>query len=95
MGDTWEKKVCPIWFWTWCCPISSTSRQNYVVGTRTIADDRASSVFEAIETIVWKPAIASVVPIVSKFLETTGTIIWNQALTAPKLNKSTIVGTLK
>ena len=36
------------------------SRQNSVVGPRNIADDRASSVFEAIETIVWNQAISSV-----------------------------------
>ena len=62
------------------------SRQNSVVGPRNIADDRVYSVFEAIETIIWKPAIVSVVPIVSKFLETTGTIetirtiIWKPGL---------------
>ena len=44
-----------------------------------IADDPASLVFEAIETIIWKLTIAPVVRIVSKYFEMTGaigTIIW-------------------
>ena len=50
----------------------------------TMADDPASLAFEAIETIILKLAIVSVLRIVSKYFETTGaigTIIWKPGLT--------------
>ena len=42
------------------------------LGTRLMADDYASLIFEAIETIIWKLPIVSVVLIVTNFFETTG-----------------------
>ena len=59
------------------------TRKNFIVRPRNIADDRASLVFEAFETIIWKLPIVPVVRIVSKFFETTRaieTIIWKQGL---------------
>ena len=41
------------------------SRQSSVVGPRNFADDRELPLFGTIEAIIWKPAIAPIVPIVS------------------------------
>ena len=68
----------------WCPPFRfRILHQNSVVRPRNIADNRAFSVTEATETIIWKSPIVSVVPIVLEFLETTGTIrtiIWRPGL---------------
>ena len=45
-----------------------------IVWPKDIADDPASFVVDAIETIKWKPQIVPVIRIVSKFFETTGVI---------------------
>ena len=61
------------------CGLFAKHAQNSIVWPRDIADDPASLAFEAIETIILKLAIVSVLRIVSKYFETTGaigTIIW-------------------
>ena len=71
-----------------CGLFAKHARKNSIVWPRDIADDPASLAFEAIETIKWKPPIAPVVRIVSKYFETTGaigtirTIIWKPGLTS-------------
>ena len=71
-----------------CGLFAKHARKNSIVWPRDIADDPASLAFEAIEKIILKLAIVSVLRIVSKYFETTGaigtirTIIWKPGLTS-------------
>ena len=77
--------------------------KNSIVWPRDIADDPASLIFEAMETIIWKLTIVTVVQIVSKFFEMTEaigmiqTIIWKPGLSglAVAVNKYDILPSLE
>ena len=59
-----------------CLACLQNTRKNSIVSPRDIADNPASLVFEAVETIMWKLPVAQI--ILKFFLMTgaIGTIIW-------------------
>ena len=59
-----------------CLACLQNTRKNSIVSPRDIADDPASLVFEAVETIMWKLPVTQI--ILKFFLMTgaIGTIIW-------------------
>ena len=59
-----------------CLACLQNTRKNSIVSPRDIADDPASLVFEAVETIMWKQPVTQI--ILKFFLMTgaIGTIIW-------------------
>ena len=59
-----------------CLACLQNTRKNSIVSPRDIADDPASVVFEAVETIMWKLPVTQI--ILKFFLMTgaIGTIIW-------------------